>query len=120
MNYLWSNPKETGTIGLRFLQNLSSSSSGEPTKETCGAGFHKNWADLEKWSSRHPSHLAIFNGMMAHAKTFGEERKLMTWHEVWIFKKGEAEFEYVNCDPRTGVVRWVEMEERVSALFWRG
>ena len=34
----------------------------------------------------------------------------MTWHEVWIFKEGEAQFEYVNCDPQTGVIRWVEME----------
>ncbi|SMR42162.1 unnamed protein product [Zymoseptoria tritici ST99CH_1E4] len=110
MNYLWENPEETGTIGLRFLQNLNDN--GEPIKETCGAGFHKNWADLEKWSSRHPSHLAIFNGMMAHAKKFGDGRKLMTWHEVWIFKEGEARFDYVNCDPTTGVIRFVELEQQ--------
>lgn len=77
MNYLWDNPEETGTIGLRFLQNLDAD--GNAIKETCGAGFHKNWADLERWSSKHPSHLAIFNGMMAHAKRFGDGRKLMTW-----------------------------------------
>lgn len=77
MHYLWDHPEETGTIGLRFLQNLDDN--GTPIKETCGAGFHKNWADLERWSSRHPSHLAIFNGMMAHAKHFGDGRKLMTW-----------------------------------------
>jgi hypothetical protein len=77
MQYLWDHPEETGTIGLRFLQNLDAD--GNPIKETCGAGFHRNWRDLEKWSSRHPSHLAIFNGMMAHAKRFGDSRKLMTW-----------------------------------------
>ena len=33
--------EETGTIGLRFLQNLDDE--GEPIKETCGAGFHRNW-----------------------------------------------------------------------------
>lgn len=31
----------------------------------------------------------------------------MTWHEVSILKRGEAGFEYVNCVPETGVVRWV-------------
>lgn len=77
MNYLWDHPEETGTIGLRFLQNLDRN--GRAIRETCGAGFHKNWKDLETWSSRHPSHLAIFNGMMAHAKKFGDGRKLMTW-----------------------------------------
>ena len=108
MQYLWDNPEETGTIGLRFLQNLDDQ--GELINETCGAGFHKNWKDLERWSSRHPSHLAIFNGMMAHAKKFGDGRKFMTWHEVWIFKAGEVRFEYVNCDPKTGVIRYVELQ----------
>lgn len=108
MRYLWSHPEETGTIGLRFLQNLNTD--GEPIRETCGAGFHRNWSDLERWSSRHPSHLAIFNGMMRHARRFGETRKLMTWHEVWIFKEGECGFEYVNCGPQTGVLGWVELK----------
>ena len=110
MNYLWDNPDEAGTLGLRFLQNLDDD--GNPIRETCGAGFHRNWADLERWSSRHPSHLAIFNGAMRHAKRFGEDRKLMTWHEVSILKAGEASFEYVNCDPKTGVIRYVDLERR--------
>ncbi|EME89490.1 uncharacterized protein MYCFIDRAFT_26081 [Pseudocercospora fijiensis CIRAD86] len=108
MQYLWDHPLETGTLGLRFLQNLNSQ--GDLIKETCACGFHKNWADLEKWASRHASHLAIFNGSMRHAKMFGEERKFMTWHEVWILKEGECGFEYVNCHPKTGVIGWVEME----------
>lgn len=108
MNYLWEHPEETGTIGLRFLQNLDDD--GSPIKETCGAGFHRNWADLEKWSSRHPSHLAIFNGAMKHAKRFGDERKFMTWHEVSILRRGDAHFEYVNCDPSTGVIKWVNLD----------
>jgi hypothetical protein len=108
MQYLWEHPQETGTIGLRFLQNLNAE--GQPIKETCGAGFFRNWGDLERWSSRHPSHLKIFNGALQHAKQFGDKRKFMTWHEVWILKRGEAQFEYVNCDARTGVIKWVELE----------
>ena len=75
MQYLWDHPDETGTIGLRFLQNLDADN--EPIRETCGAGFHRNWEDLEQWSSRHPSHLAIFNGAMRHAKRFGPDRNFM-------------------------------------------
>lgn len=114
MHYLWEHPEETGTIGLRFLQNLDNE--GRFIREACGAGFHRNWADLEKWSSRHPSHLAIYNGAMRHAKKFGETRKLMTWHEVSILRRGEAAFEYVNCDPRTGVIKWVELDR--ETLRW--
>ncbi|KAF1823670.1 uncharacterized protein K489DRAFT_317968 [Dissoconium aciculare CBS 342.82] len=108
MEYLWSHAEETGTLGLRFLRNLDDQ--GEMVRETCGAGFFRNWADLERWSSRHASHLRIFNGAMAHAKRFGEGRRLMTWHEVCILKEGEGRFEYVNCDGGTGVMRWVELE----------
>jgi hypothetical protein len=111
MQYLWDHPSETGTIGLRFLQNLDAN--GNPIRETCGAGFHRNWEDLEQWSSRHPSHLAIFNGAMRHAKRFGPDRNFMTWHEVSIFKAGEARFEYVNCEAGTGVIRWVPLKREV-------
>jgi hypothetical protein len=110
MQYLWDNPEETGTIGLRFLQNLDGNN--QPIRETCGAGFHRNWQDLEMWASTHPSHLAIFTGAIAHARRFGPDKKFMTWHEVSILKEGEARFEYVNCDPRTGVIRWVPLERR--------
>lgn len=110
MRYLWEHPAETGTIGLRFLQNVDSN--GHPIKETCGAGFFRNWADLELWSSTHPSHLAIFTGAHKHAQQFGEDRKFMTWHEVSILKAGEAQFDYVNCDPNTGVIQWVKMRDQ--------
>lgn len=38
-----------------------------------------------------------------------DAEKFMTWHEVSILKTGEATFEYVNCDPKTGVIRWVQL-----------
>lgn len=66
MQYLWENPEETGTLGLRFLQNVDENDN--MIKETCGAGFFRNWADLEVWSSTHPSHLAIFVGALAHGR----------------------------------------------------
>lgn len=108
MAYLCDHPEEFGTLGLRFLQNIDDND--QPVKETCGAGFFRNWAHLETWSSRHPSHLAIFVGALEHGKRFGPEKKFMTWHEVSILKEGEARFEYVNCSPETGVIKWVAMK----------
>ncbi|EHY54945.1 hypothetical protein HRR83_005797 [Exophiala dermatitidis] len=109
MRYLWENPEETGTIGLRFGRRLATYSDKRNLRETSAFGFHRNWADLEKWASRHPSHLDIFTGAMKHNKRFGEARRFMTWQEVSILKAGEASFEYINCNPRTGVIQWVDL-----------
>jgi hypothetical protein len=114
MRYLWENPEETGTIGLRFARRLMADN--QIPRETSAMGFHRNWADLEKWASRHPSHLAIFTGAMKHNKRFGEARRFMTWQEVSILKEGEASFEYLNCDPRTGVIHWVELTSQPLVL----
>jgi Haem-containing dehydratase len=109
MKYLWDNPEETGSIGLRMGQKVIAAEE-HPIRETAVMGFHRNWADLEQWSSRHPSHLEIFSGSVKHGRRFGDDRKFMTWQEVAILKQGEASFEYINCDPRTGVVQWVELK----------
>ena len=122
MTYLWENPEDNGTLGLRWLRNVdpSSTSPDQPhtINETCGAGFFRNLKDLENWSSTHPSHMAIFTGAHKHAREWGENRKFMTWHEVSVLKQGEARWEYVNCDPRTGVIKWVKMNGDIEELPW--
>lgn len=67
---------------------------------------------MEEWPSRHPTHLAIFNGSMKLSQRFGNRQKYMTWQEVAILKEGEALFEYLNCNPETGVIRWVELRDQ--------
>ncbi|OKL56084.1 hypothetical protein UA08_08767 [Talaromyces atroroseus] len=109
MKYLWDNPEETGSIGLRMGRKVIEAEE-QPVRETDVMGFHRNWADLEKWSSRHPSHLEIFSGSMKHSKRFGDDRRFMTWQEVAILKEGEANFEYINCGPKTGVMGWVGLQ----------
>jgi hypothetical protein len=117
LRYLWENRTSN-----KPPAPLNSSANGAPdpnpepqresAKETSAAGFFRNLSDLEKWAKRHPSHLAIFNGAIAHARTFGENRKFRTWHEVSILKRGEASFEYVNCLPRTGVISYLQLDRR--------
>ncbi|KAH6719404.1 heme-containing dehydratase protein [Leptodontidium sp. MPI-SDFR-AT-0119] len=110
LGYLWENPLDTGTIGLRFMRNTRP---GEGVlKETCGAGFFRSLGDLENWAEKHPSHKAIYLGAIKHAKFFGESRKFRTWHEVSVLKRGDATFEYVNCLPRTGAIRSVNLEKK--------
>ncbi|KAF9880312.1 hypothetical protein CkaCkLH20_02266 [Colletotrichum karsti] len=106
--YLWENREEGGAMGLRYIGNRDDS--GKTKKETCGAGFFTDLHTLEEWAKRHRSHLAIYLGAIKHAKRFGNDRKFRTWHEVSVLKAGEASFEYINCLPKTGVIRFVPLE----------
>ncbi|OLN94156.1 Phenylacetaldoxime dehydratase [Colletotrichum chlorophyti] len=106
--YLWENREGGGAMGLRYLGN--SNSKGGVKKETCGAGFFTDLCTLEEWSKRHRSHLAIYLGAIKHAKRFGESRKFRTWHEVSVLKQGEAVFEYINCLPQTGMIRFASLD----------
>ncbi|KAF7184792.1 hypothetical protein CNMCM7691_006400 [Aspergillus felis] len=68
LQFFWDNRDKSGAIGLRFLRTANG---GEcDTKETLCAGFFRNSSNLERWSKRHASHLAILNGALRHAKTF--------------------------------------------------
>ncbi|KAF2222482.1 hem-containing dehydratase protein [Elsinoe ampelina] len=116
LGYLWDNPLDNGVIGLRFLRNVEKDGDGKeavPRKESCGAGFFRNLADLEHWAEKHMSHLKIWTGAISHAKRFGPEMGLRLFHEVSVLKKGEAEFEYVNCLPETGAIRYMKLEHVV-------
>ncbi|VUC21553.1 unnamed protein product [Clonostachys rosea] len=114
LEYLWDNPQESGCVGFRYLRNTDAeyeaTDDQELKKESCGAGFFTNLESLEHWAKSHPSHLAIYRGALAHFKTFGDERKLRTWHEVSILREGEAKFEYINCAPNTGVMQAIRLE----------
>lgn len=124
MTYLWTNAHDTGTLGLRWLRNVDPTATVDANttppktiKESSGAGFFRNLKDLENWSSTHPSHMAIFTGAHKHARKWGPDRKFMTWHEVSVLKRGEAEWEYVNCKGGTGVAGMVGMEV-IEDLSW--
>lgn len=112
LQYLCTNPVESGAMGIRYLRNITSphESGQEVRKETCGAGFFRNLSDLEKWAKGHKSHLAIYTGALKHYKMFPENRMMRTWHEVSVLREGEARFEYVNCVAGTGVTGSLAME----------
>ncbi|KAJ5222563.1 hem-containing dehydratase protein [Penicillium citrinum] len=136
LSYLWNNPQESGSFGVRYLRNtlldLNSQHEHEETetatetsnsmsnflnscpKESCVTAFFKNMTDLERWASEHPSHLAIHAGAISHARRFGDTRKFRTWHEVSVIRGGEAGFEYVNCIDGTGVECGMISVERTS------
>ncbi|KAF2166471.1 hypothetical protein M409DRAFT_23110 [Zasmidium cellare ATCC 36951] len=81
-----------------------------PRRETCSSGFFRSLKDLENWAAKHPTHHKIFHGAHAHSTKFGKTTfKMRTWHEVAALKPGEVQFEYVNCQPWTGLLGFVEI-----------
>ena len=113
--YLSENSEETGCLCIRYLRNVTLDQNGAvyhpgDGRETCGAGFFHNLADLERWARAHGSHLRIWGGAMAHYKRFREGRMLRTWHEVSVIGEGDARFEYVNCLGGTGFMGRVSLE----------
>ncbi|KAJ5397716.1 hem-containing dehydratase protein [Penicillium cosmopolitanum] len=143
--YLWNSPEESGSLGVRYLRNTNTTSlegknsekGGEEDadavygadtdpsiadfldtcpKETCVTAFFRNMADLEKWASKHPSHLAIHAGAVSHGRRFGDARRFRTWHEVSVIRGGEARFEYVNCVDGRGFGRGMVSVQRSELL----
>lgn len=111
LQYLWDNAVESGALGVRYLlnQDMQASEVDYSRKESCVAGFFTDLGSLEGWAKTHRSHLAIYRGALAHAKAFGQERKFRTWHEVSVLEAGDARFEYINCRPETGVIRFIPL-----------
>lgn len=113
LKYLHENSTETGALSIQYLRNEDVQfpcGNKEERKESCGAGFFANLADLEHWAKSHASHLKIYGGALAHYKAFGDERRFRTWHEVCVITEGDAMFEYVNCSPDTGVISNVPLQ----------
>ncbi|QTX05377.1 phenylacetaldoxime dehydratase family protein [Agromyces archimandritae] len=106
MDYLATNPDDTGTISLRILR------SGDPRtvparRETSVLGHFSSLEQLETWAANHATHAAIYEHAIAKNRQYGEARQVTTWHEVFVLAES-TRFEYVNCHPATGVLAYAE------------
>lgn len=101
MRYLRDHPEETGCLDLRFANEIEG---GVVSKRAFGLGFFLSLGHLEAWAAHHPTHLAIFERMVALGTERGEKLGLKLWHEVFVLPAEGQHFEYVNCAPGTGLL----------------
>ena len=73
-----------------------------PTKRGFATAHFDSLTRLEDWAESHPTHLRIFGRFIELATELQGNIKLKLWHEVTVVPADMQEFEYVNCDPRTG------------------
>lgn len=109
MSFLRDHPDETGCCDLRFAEETNRD--GSPLKRTFGLGYFLTLGHLEKWSSTHPTHLAIFSKFLTMAREHGSNLKLKLWHEVSVLPAEGQLFEYVNCHPDTGLLPYFPCED---------
>lgn len=106
MDYLRQNAAPSGCASLRMLGKCDAAGASFP--EDHALGYFLSLAHMERWAEDHQTHAAIFGAAMARYKRYGVANQLRTWHEVYILPVGEQCFEYANCHPSTGLLRWFD------------
>jgi aldoxime dehydratase len=100
MMYLRDNPVESGSYICRDMEETDGD--GTPRKRGFATAHFDSLTRLEDWAESHPTHLRIFGRFIELATELQGNIKLKLWHEVTVVPADMQEFEYVNCDPRTG------------------
>lgn len=106
MAFLSENPKESRCLCMRLMNNVDSQ--GEKMQQTFGLGYAIDIFAFEEWAKSHPTHVDIFDRFMEHAGRFGEDMNLRLWHEVSVVDADSGDFEYINCHPQTGLLRFID------------
>jgi aldoxime dehydratase len=107
MDYLVNNKRATGTLALRVMTNLDDN--GAVRRETSVLAHFVSLDHLERWASSHETHLDIYRHAIAMNRKFGKDRQFVSWHELFVLP--QADFEYVNCHPSTGLLPFLEAVE---------
>lgn len=80
---------------------------GQPLEKTFAFSAWNSLSDLERWAASHPTHLAIYDTFLGMVHSMNNQLQLRLYHEVMVLKASEQFFEYINCHPKTGLLRAV-------------
>lgn len=103
MDFLRDRGLEVGCFANRYV--TVEDAAGRPLEKSYGMSWWRSLARLERWAESHPTHVAIFGAAMKYLSTLGPAAKLRLYHEVTVAQADEQFFEYLNCHPRTGMLR---------------
>lgn len=102
MRYLRDNPVESGCLSCRHMDETALN--GTRIQRAFAVAHFDSLTRMEDWSESHPSHLRIFNRFIELATELQGKIGLRLWHEVVVTTAEMQHFEYVNCDPLTGML----------------
>ncbi|MBJ9976595.1 phenylacetaldoxime dehydratase family protein [Pseudomonas sp. S75] len=100
MDFLRDQGAALGCYSNRFVRNIDLQ--GNPLDTSYNIGHWRSVEKLERWAESHPTHLRIF---VTFFRVAAGLRDLRLYHEVSVSDGREQRFEYINCHPRTGMLR---------------
>jgi aldoxime dehydratase len=103
MDFLRDNGVSIGCYVNRYMQHVGPT--GAALQKSFGMSFWRSLEHLERWAESHPTHVAIFGTFMKMVQAMNFDLKLRLYHEVTVVERDEQFFEYVNCHPKTGLLR---------------
>ncbi len=102
MDFLRDEGLEVGCYNNRYCYHMDEN--GNLEERGFGVSLWHSLSKLETWAESHHTHLSIFVTFTRLAKKFKE---LTLYHEVSVFDASNQYFEYINCHPKTGVMKGV-------------
>jgi aldoxime dehydratase len=103
MDFLRDSGASVGCMTNRYMTHLDSHF--RPLDKTFGLSWWQSLEHMERWAESHPTHVAIFGNFMRMVQAMNFQLKLRLYHEVSVLRAQDQVFEYVNCHPRTGLLR---------------
>ncbi len=100
MDFLRDEGESVGCYSNRFVRSIDLD--GNELDESYDIGHWSSLDKLERWAESHPTHLRIFTTFFRVAAGLD---KLRLYHEVSVSDGSSQHFEYLNCHPRTGMMR---------------
>lgn len=78
---------------------------GQPQQKSFGLSYWRSLEHMERWAESHPTHVAIFGTFLRLLEQLNSQGQLRLYHEVTVAREHQQSFEYLNCHPRTGLLR---------------
>jgi aldoxime dehydratase len=112
MTYLRDGGLEIGCYDCRYADVIEEGA--QISERTFGLAYFKEILDMERWAESHPTHVEIFGRFMKAVQQLEFNLKLRLYHEVTVAAENEQFFEYVNCHPRTGLLKSLHVDGAVT------
>lgn len=96
--------RDKGCFYNRYMR--VSDDSGRPTEKSYSLSAWHSIGEIEQWV-RQATHLAIFHAGRKHYQTVGPDAKLRLYHEMFVIRAADQQYEYVNCHRHTGMLKSV-------------
>jgi len=107
IEFLARDPHATGCLTIRDCREMTVEARS-PNAGRSQLAFLLSLKHIEHAARTEPSHLAVRDSFIRLYTEPSFTPRMHVWVEVHIVKHDECVMEYVNCDPKTGLLPWFE------------